>query len=205
MKHEWRKKEKELYLPKQKPMRIEVPAFKYLCIEGTGNPNSEAFADYIAALYALSYGIKMSHKKGLAPVAYYDYTVYPLEGVWDITDEAKKKGSWEKDDLVFKLMIRQPDFVDSAFVETIRALTLKKKGVKLVDKVQFETLEEGSCIQMLHVGPYDNEPVTFQLMEEFATAQGWQRKSKIHKEIYLSDARRTAPERLQTVLRFLLI
>ena len=204
MKHEWRKAEKQFYLPKNKPEVVEVPPFRFFTITGEGNPNSDEFPDYVAALYALSYAVKMSPKKGLAPAGYFDYTVYPLEGVWDITDEAKKRftGTINKDDLVFKLMIRQPDFVTADFAGQMIEMTKKKKPLPLLDQVQFETITEGQCVQMLHLGSYDNEPASFEIMEEFAAAQGLTRLSKIHREIYLSDARKVAPEKLKTVLRF---
>jgi hypothetical protein len=204
MKHEWRKKEKEIYLPKNKPEIIVIPGFKYFTIEGEGNPNSDAFPEYIGVLYSLSYAVKMSHKKGIEPDGYFDYTVYPLEGVWDIKEDAKKdySGTVNKDDLIFKLMIRQPDFVDLYFVEKIMALTKAKKPHKLLDSIKFETIEEGICVQMLHIGSYDNEPKSFKIMEDFAIDNGLKRFSKKHKEIYLSDARKTATEKLKTVLRF---
>lgn len=204
MKHEWRKREKGIYLPKTKPEIINIPKFKYLTIEGEGNPNSEHFTECIVALYSLSYGIKMCPKKGINPDNYFDYTVYPLEGVWDINDEAKKtfNGTINKDDLVFKLMIRQPEFVNSDLVKKITNLTKEKKPQELLDKVVFEEIEEGKCIQMLHLGSYDNEAETFKIMEEFALESGVNRLSKVHKEIYLSDARRVSTEKLKTVLRF---
>jgi hypothetical protein len=116
MKHEWRKKEKGLYLPKKVPVQIQVPEFHFFTIKGKGNPNDDFFPEYIGVLYSLAYAVKMSPKKGLAPEGYFDYTVYPLEGVWDISAEAKNSatGGFTKDDLVFKLMIRQPDFVEEA-------------------------------------------------------------------------------------------
>lgn len=204
MKHEWRKKEKGIYLPKSKPEIIDVPKFKFLTIEGEGNPNSGHFTEYITALYALSYGIKMCPKKGIEPDGYFDYTVYPLEGVWDINEEARKTfdGTINKDDLVFKLMIRQPEFVNADLVERIRTMTNEKKPQDLLNKVVFEEIKEGKCIQMLHLGSYDNEPATFKIMEEFALESGVKRLSKVHREIYLSDARKVAPEKLKTVLRF---
>lgn len=205
MKHEWRKKEKGVYLPKNKPVLINVPTYTFLTIAGTGNPNSSSFADYIGVLYALSYAIKMTPKKmEQPPVGYYDYTVYPLEGVWDITEEAKKRfeGTINKDDLVFQLMIRQPDFLKPSFFEEMLALTQKKKPNPLLEQVQLEEITEGSCIQMLHVGPYEDEDKSFALMETFAAEQQLIRTSKIHREIYLSDFRKVAPEKLKTVLRF---
>jgi len=204
MKHEWRKKEKGIYLPKSKPEIIDVPKFKFLTIEGEGNPNNDDFTECIVALYSLSYGIKMCPKKGIEPSGYFDYTVYPLEGVWDINEEAKKvfAGTINKDDLVFKLMIRQPDFVNADLVERIRTMTKEKKPQDLLDNVKFEDVKEGKCVQMLHLGSYDNEPVTFKIMEDFAVESGIKRLSKVHREIYLSDARKVVPEKLKTVLRF---
>jgi len=204
MKHEWKKKEKGIYLSKNKPEVIDIPEYTYLTIEGEGNPNSESFTEYIVALYALSYGIKMGPKKGIEVDGFFDYSVYPLEGVWDINENAKKTfdGTINKDDLVFKLMIRQPEFVSADFVDNIRTLTKAKKPHKFLDCVKFERIKEGNCIQMLHLGSYDNEPATFKLMEEFAEERGLKRKSKVHREIYLSDARKVVPEKLKTVLRF---
>lgn len=204
MKHEWRKKEKEIYLPKNKPELIDVPKYKFLTIEGEGNPNSEGFIEYITVLYSLSYGIKMSPRKGIETDGFYDYTVYPLEGVWDINEEAKKsfKGTIDKDDLVFKLMIRQPDFVHTDLVDKIRKMTKEKKPHTLLEKVLFEEIEDGKCVQMLHLGSYDDEPKSFKIMEDFAVDSGLRRISKVHREIYLSDVRKVAPEKLKTVLRF---
>lgn len=204
MKHEWRKSEKHLYLPKNKPELVDIPKLNFFSINGEGNPNSEAFGDYIAVLYLLSYAVRMSYKKDYIPDGYFDYTVYPLEGVWDINEEAKKKfhGVLNKDDLIFNLMIRQPSFVTEKFAEEIINLTKKNKPQELLSKVKFESIEEGKCIQMLHLGSYDDEPASFELMEIFALEQGLARESKVHREIYLTDARKTAPEKLKTVLRF---
>ncbi|MBP6978400.1 MAG: GyrI-like domain-containing protein [Lentimicrobiaceae bacterium] len=204
MKHEWKKNEKMFYLPKDKPELISVPKFKFYTIDGKGNPNDDFFADYIGVLYSLSYGIKMSPKKGIGPKGYFDYTVYPLEGVWDISEEARKSfnGTINKNDLVFKLLIRQPDFVDKAFALQILESTKKKKPHDLLEQVRFEEIIEGDCIQMLHLGSYDNEPESFRLMERFAEQNNYFRKSKIHREIYLSDARKVSSDKLKTVLRF---
>ena len=119
-------------------------------------------------------------------------------------DEAKKtfNGIIDKNDLVFKLMIRQPDFVTIDLVERIRTMSKEKKALDLLDNVVFEEIQEGKCVQMLHLGSYDNEPETFKIMEDFADEAGVKRLSKIHREIYLSDARKVAPEKLKTVLRF---
>ncbi|KGL64214.1 GyrI-like domain-containing protein [Polaribacter sp. Hel1_85] len=206
MKHEWRKKEKQVYIPKTKPEVIEIPEYNFLTISGKGNPNNPEFADYIGALYPICYGIKMGLKKNPILKNYYDYTVYPLEGVWDISDEAKniytEKTQLNKDDLVFTLMIRQPSFVTKEYaLEAIEKAKIKKPN-PLFDKVNFEKITEGKCIQMLHIGSYDNEPETFKIMEDYAINNGLERASKIHREIYLSDFRKVAPEKLKTVLRF---
>ncbi|MEI7594161.1 MAG: GyrI-like domain-containing protein [Bacteroidota bacterium] len=204
MKHEWKKNEKQFYLPKDKPETIVIPKFQYFSIQGKGNPNDDFFAEYIGVLYSLAYAVKMSPKQGFAPSNYFEYTVYPLEGVWDISEEAKAKPiqEFDKNTLVFNLMIRQPDFVTADFANEIIEKTKKKKPHELLDKVKFECIEEGTCVQMLHNGSYDNEPASFKAMEEYAKTQKLTRISHIHREIYLSDARKVTPEKLKTVLRF---
>lgn len=204
MKHDWKKEEKQYYLPKNNPELINIPKFKFFLIEGKGNPNDDFFAEYVGVLYSLSYGVKMSPKKGIEPKGYFEYSVYPLEGIWDISEDAKKSfdGKINKDDLVFKLMIRQPDFVDSNFALQILEQTKKKKPHDLLEQVRFEEITEGPCIQMLHLGSYDNEPESFRIMEEFADQGNYRRQTKIHREIYLSDARKVSPDKLKTVLRF---
>jgi len=204
-KHEWRKKEKAVYLPKNKPELIHIPEYKFISISGEGNPNSAFFSEYIGVLYSVAYAIKMNLKKEEhKPKGYYDWTVYPLEGVWDITEKAKQNfnGQINKDDLIFDLMLRQPDFVNEQLFHKMLELTKNKKPHKLLEKLQFKTLTDGKCIQMMHIGSYDNEPASFEIMEEFATNQGLIRKSKIHREIYLSDFRKVAEDKLKTVLRF---
>jgi len=204
MAHSWRKDEKQFYLPKNKPEVISLPGFNFFTIKGKGNPNDDFFGEYIGVLYSLSYAVKMSPKQGFAPQEYYEYTVYPLEGVWDIDDEAKHNftGVVDKNSLVFNLMIRQPDFVTRGFAMEIIERTKKKKPHELLDKVDFEIIEDGKCVQMLHNGSYEKEPESFKMMETFAKEQGLKRLSHTHREIYLSDARRVAPEKLKTVLRF---
>ncbi len=146
----------------------------------------------------------MSPKQGYAPANYEEYAVFPLEGVWDIDDEAKKNynGTLDKNTLVFNLMMRQPNFVTPDFAAEAIARTKKKKPHELLDKVKFETIEEGRCVQMLHDGSYDSEPASFAKMKEFADSTNLVRISMLHREIYLSDARKTASEKLKTVLRF---
>jgi len=204
MKYEWRKNDKLIYLPASKPETISIPAFKFYTIEGKGNPNDAFFAEYIGVLYALSYAIKMSPKHGNAPKDYFEYTVFPLEGVWDIDDAAKEnfKGIIDKNSLVFKLMIRQPDFVTNDFALEMIERTKKKKPHILLDTVKFEIIEEGPCVQMLHTGSYDHEPDSFKIMEAFANSKNLKRISHIHREIYLTDVRKVSTDKLKTVLRF---
>jgi hypothetical protein len=204
-KHEWRKKEKALYLPKNKPEVIDIPEFKFITIEGEGSPSDSVFTDYIGALYSLAYTIKMMPKKiDRQPKGYFDFTVYPLEGVWDINDKAKAnfKGRINKEDLVYKLMIRQPDFVSENFYSEMLEVAKEKKKNPLLEQINFERLSEGRCVQMLHLGPFEDEPASFEIMEDYAKSEGVVRLSKMHREIYLSDPRKVAPEKLKTVLRF---
>ena len=204
MKYDWKKMEKAYYAPKAKPEKVIVPAMNFFTICGDGNPNDSFFADYIAVLYSLAYAVKMSPKSDSAPDNYFEYSVYPLEGIWDINDEAKQAPTeqLDKDSLMFTLMIRQPDFVTAEYAGEIIEKTKKKKKHPLLDVVKFETIEDGVCVQMLHLGSFDNEPLSFADMEAFAESQGLKRKSKIHREIYLSDARKTQSDKLKTILRF---
>ena len=205
IKHEWRKKEKTIYLPKNKPEIIEIPKFKFITIEGEGSPLESSFTDKIGALYSLAYTIKMMLKKtNTPPKGYYDFTVYPLEGVWDINDEAKANfnGDLNKDDFIYKLMIRQPDFVDDKIFREMLEIAKEKKKNPLLEQLSFECSSEGLCVQMLHLGPFEDEPVSFEIMEYFAQSEGLIRLSKVHREVYLSDTRKVVPEKLKTVLRF---
>jgi hypothetical protein len=205
LKHEWRKKEKALYLPKIKPQLIHVPNLTFATLSGEGNPNGPYFSECIKALFSVSYAVKMTLKKNHNIVeGYMDYTVYPLEGVWDLREDARTHAQERvnKDDLVFKIMIRQPEFVpENMFFEQLEKVKLKKPN-RTLDHVKFESIEEGRCIQALHLGSYDSEPSTFHKMEEFAREHQLQRIAQSHREIYLSDFRKVPEEKLKTVLRF---
>ncbi|MFS0658925.1 GyrI-like domain-containing protein [Niallia alba] len=204
-KFEWRKQWKDLYLPKKQPVKIEVPEMKFFTIEGSGNPNGKEFKDNLEILYALSYAIRMMPKKGITPEGYFEYTVFPLEGHWDLDEEGRKLDYLNKDHLVYKLMIRQPDFVTGKlFQYAVNTVKQKKTNIQL-DNVQFEFITEGICVQAMHVGSYDDEPKTFELMEQFCLQNNLKRAEKTHKEIYISDIRKTSPEKLKTVLRYKVI
>lgn len=204
VKFDWKRQEKQFYSPKALPEIINIPAFNFFTIQGNGNPNDPFFGEYISVLYSLSYGVKMSPRSGKGPEGYFEYSVYPLEGVWDLDENGRKNynGTVDKNSLVFTLMIRQPDFVTEPFAAEIIARTKIKKPHPLLEIVKFGSIEEGSCIQMLHTGHYDSEPESFKKMEQFAFEKGFERKSMVHREIYLSDARKTAPDKLRTILRF---
>lgn len=204
MKQDWKKTDKQYYLPKTKPEFITVPPFRFFSITGQGDPNDKPFQENIGVLYSLSYAVKMSPKNNFAPDDYSEYTVYPLEGIWDLTEEAKKSDSktLDKSQLVFNLMIRQPDFVTTDFASEAIERTKKKKYHPLLEKVRFEIIEDSHCIQMMHIGSYDSEPASFKQMEDFCLQNGYIRESKRHREIYLSDFRKVSPDKLKTVLRF---
>jgi len=205
MKYEWRKREKEFYLPKATPTIVDIPEFQFLTVKGAGNPNTDHFTKHITVLYSMAYAIKMNLKKVQNPPAgYRDYTVYPLEGIWDINEKARKtfQGKINKDDLVFTLMLRQPDFITVDFFAEMKKLVEQKKPHDLLEFVKFEKITDGKSVQMMHIGPFDDEPASFARMEAFAAEQNLTRKSKVHREIYISDFRKVAPERLKTVLRF---
>ena len=203
MKYEWKKQDKSIYLPQVKPEIVTVPGFNYFMLEGRGNPNSDLFAEAVGVLYSLAYAAKMLPKKGTLPAeGYYDYTVFPLEGVWDLTKEGRQKEVLDKDELLYTLMIRQPEFVTADLAAEILEMVKLTKPHVLLQKTIFGKVEDGLSVQMLHVGSYDEEPASFTAMEDYCTRNGLKRASKTHREIYLTDARRTPPDKLKTVLRF---
>ncbi len=202
MKKEWKKDEKNIYLPKNSPELIHIPTMSFFILNGRGNPNNDAFAEAVGVLYSLAYGVKMLPKKGLEPAGYYEYSIYPLEGVWDLDEKARRLDYLDKDSLIYTLMIRQPEFVTEQLAGEVIDNVRMKKPHPLLDNAKFGRLEEGLCIQMLHCGPYSEEPDSFSRMEEYCKVCQVERVSKIHREIYLTDARKTAPDKLKTVLRF---
>lgn len=203
MKHEWRKKEKNYYIPKAKLEIVNMEKFKFIQIKGSGSPNNEEFSERVGVLYSLAYTIKMMPKKGITPDGYFDYTVYPLEGIWDLDEEGRLKNEFDKNNLVYNIMIRQPDFVTKEVFDLAMEMTKKKKPNKLLDDVVFGEIEEGMCVQMMHIGPYDDEYKSFEVMKEFIKDNNLVIKSLAHREIYISDVRKTAPEKLKTVLRYM--
>ncbi|MEG6585196.1 GyrI-like domain-containing protein [Dendrosporobacter sp. 1207_IL3150] len=203
MKYEWKKHEKNLYLPKQIPEIITIPKQKFFMLKGKGNPNSDSFSERIGVLYSLAYAVRMMPKQGYIPEGYFEYTVYPLEGLWDLTEEGKKSVTFNKNELLYTIMIRQPDFVTVDVANKAFENVRKKKPHLLLDDVKFETLEDGLSVQMLHLGSYDDEPQSFKIMNDFIANNNLVKSSLIHREIYLSDARKVQPDKLKTVLRYL--
>lgn len=203
MKHEWRKQEKDIYLPRKIEI-TKIPAFNFLILEGEGNPNRTEFSQQIEALYSVSYAIRIKLKKGIGCKAF-EYTVYPLEGVWT-TSDGSRDDSLNKEALVYRIMIRQPESVTKEMVlESIENTKVKKSNPYLDDLI-FETYEEGLVSQIIHTGSFDTEQMSFEKMDMFLKEAGysknWTMKSYAHREIYLSDARRVAPEKRKTVLRY---
>lgn len=206
-KHEWRKDEKELYNPKTVPSLIKVPKQKFIMIDGKGNPNSEDFSERISVLMSLSYGIKMMLKKEEVS----DYSVYPLEGIWsfsnkeiDVIENSESESvKLNKDEFVYTIMVRQPDFVTKEIYERIfENVKRKKKDLKYIDKARFEEGHEKLCVQIMYNGPFDTENISFDKMKIFIKENNLKIKSLIHREIYLKDSRKCARENLKTILRY---
>ena len=204
MAFDYKKEYKEFYLPRKKPEIVDVPAMNYIAVRGTGDPNRED-GDYqkaIGLLYAIAFTIKMSKRGGHQIDGYFDYVVPPLEGFW--WQEGVEGFDYTSKELFHWIsVIRLPDFVTrDDFAWAIAEATAKKK--QDFSRVEFLTIEEGLCVQMLHIGPYDDEPGSVAMMDAFIAEQGYGNDfsdTRLHHEIYLSDVRRTAPEKLRTVLR----
>lgn len=199
-KYDYKVDDKLEYLPPAHPTITQIRAHNYICVKGEGNPNGEAFGRDVEILYALSYAIKMSYKGSDIPSGYYEYTVFPLEGIWDVKDKTLK--DFNKDNLMYTIMIRQPDFVNEEVFEKFKTLTKKKKGNPDIEKATFETIKDGWCCAMMHIGSFDDEPASFAKMEMFVKESGYVRCDKTHREIYLSDPRKTEVSKMKTVLRF---
>ena len=193
---DYKKKLKHLYGPSSKKIVIvEVPPMNYFMVDGEGGPAAESYQQAIEALYGLSFTVKFDVKKGVG----LDYTVMPLEGLWwakDITAfSADRKDEW-----LWKMMIMQPDYVTTKHVNAATKQLREKKNPLALDKIRFESYHEGLSVQILHIGPYDDEGPTIAQMHKFIDENGYQLHMK-HHEIYLSDPRRSKPEKLKTVLR----
>ena len=196
MKYEWKKQEADLYLPKSEPTLITIPNQKFFAIKGQGNPNNADFAERVGVLYSLAYAVRMMPKSGFTPSGYFEYTVYPLEGVWENTD------IFDKASYNYTIMIRQPDFINNDVIEKAFEIVKKKKPNLLLQETYFCEKEDGLSVQMLHIGDYDDEPQSFAKMNEFIENNGFIRSTNNHREIYLSDPNRVERDKLKTVLRY---
>lgn len=204
MAYDFKKECKEFYLPPQKPMLVNIPEMKYIAVRGTGDPNEEngAYKTAVGLLYAIAYTIKMSHKSDYRMEGYFDYVVPPLEGLW-WQDGVTGADYANKSTFHWISMIRLPDFVTQEdFAWAIETATKKKK--QDFSKVEYFIYDEGLCVQCMHIGSYDSEPATVQLMEQFARAGGFEMNitpQRLHHEIYLSDPRKGDSAKMKTVIR----
>ncbi|WP_338207547.1 GyrI-like domain-containing protein [Lactiplantibacillus paraxiangfangensis] len=203
VKYEWRKQEKAFYMAKQTPVILDVPAQRFISLHGTGNPNGADFKTKLEALYPAAYGLKAAYRKVAGESAEFeDYVVFPLEGVWSLMAKGQRMDHLDKNEFSYDIMIRVPDFVPEELIQPTIAAVRDKKQLPLIGEIAVQRFEAMQVAQILHVGAYDDEPGSFAKMDELVAAKGLQRISKVHREIYLSDARRVAPERLKTVLRY---
>lgn len=205
MAFDYKKEYREFYMPKQKPGIVDVPPMNYIAVRGQGDPNVEGgeYKASIGLLYGIAFTIKMSKLGDHRIEGYFDYVVPPLEGFWwqdggaDIDYAHKENFQWIS-------LIRLPDFVTRADFEWAVAEATRKKKTDF-SKVAFLTYAEGLCVQCMHIGPYDDEPATIDQMNAYIQANGYVADitdQRFHHEIYLSDARKVAPERRKTVIRY---
>ena len=204
MAFDFKKEYKEFYLPENKPAIVMVPKMNYIAIAGKGDPNEEdgEYKQAIGKLYAIAYTIKMSRKSDHRIKGYFDYVVPPLEGLW-WQDGVKGADYSHKEKFSWISLIRLPDFVSEEDFRWAASEAERKKKLDL-SSAKFLSLEEGLCVQCMHLGPYDDEPATVELMDSYIAANGYENDlsdERRHHEIYLSDARKTDKEKLKTVIR----
>lgn len=201
---DFKKEYKELYKPKDKPSIINVEKANFIAVRGVGDPNAEnsEYEQSVSLLYPIAYAIKMSKKGDYKIDGYFDFVVPPLEGFW-WQEGIKGVDYANKDSFNFISLIRMPDFVTKEVFEwAIEETTRKKK--EDFSKVEFFTYDEGLCVQCMHIGPYNDEPITVEAMHEYMIEQGYEldiTDERFHHEVYISDVRKTSPEKLKTVLR----
>ena len=215
---DYKKTEKDLYQPKTTPSIIDVPEMTFIAAQGKGDPNtSEAYKTALEILYGLSYSIKMSKMGDTQPEGYFEYVVPPLEGLWLVGRSAScspMQPGWSqdngtvdyanKDNFYWTSLIRQPDFITPEVFEAAKTALSKKKPELDASMARLIKLTEGLCVQAMHIGSYDNEPATIAAMEKYAVEIGYAidiNDTRRHHEIYLSDPRKVASEKLKTVIR----
>ena len=200
----FKKEYKEFYMPKNKPEIVNVPKVNYIAVRGTGDPNEEggAYQQAISILYAVAYTLKMSYKTDHKMEGFFEYVVPPLEGFWwqDGVDGADYS---DKSSFHWISVIRLPDFVEEIDFEWAKETAAKKKKLDC-SSAEFFTVDEGLCVQIMHIGPFDDEPATVALMDAYLDENGYVNDitdKRLHHEIYLSDANKVAPEKRKTVIR----
>ena len=204
MAFDFKKEYREFYMPKSKPEIVTVPQMNYIAVRGSGDPNMEdgEYKKSIGLLYAIAFTIKMSKKGSHQIEGYFDYVVPPLEGFWWQSGEKGIDYS-HKENFQWISVIRLPDFVkEEDFYWAVKEAGEKKK--QDFSKVEFLTIEEGFCVQCMHIGSYDEEPATVAVMDQYLQENGYVNDfsdERMHHEVYLSDVRRTVPEKLKTVIR----
>ena len=201
---DFKKERRDLYQPSTAPAIVDVPEMLFLMADGKGNPNGGMeFSAAMEALYGLSYTIRMNK----AEAGYVETVVPPSEGFWDFADSARYRETGvlpPKDEYVWTLVLRQPEFVTQEVFERAKAALRKRKPQANVDLVRLERFREGLCVQALHLGPYDAEPATVHAMERYQEQRGFRldhASGRRHHEIYLSNPAKTAPEAMKTILR----
>ncbi len=205
MAFDYKKEYKEFYMPKNKPSIVTIPKMNYIAVRGKGNPNDEngEYKESIGLLYAIAFTLKMSYKGTYKIPGYFEYVVPPLEGFWWQEGNYGTIDYNQKDKLQFISIIRLPDFITKKdFDWAIKEATEKKK--QDFSKVEFLSYDEGICVQCMHIGSYDNEPATIDLMHKYMIENGYEldiTDNRFHHEIYLSDPRRCDVNKLKTVIR----
>ncbi|MFC6176880.1 GyrI-like domain-containing protein [Companilactobacillus huachuanensis] len=204
MKYEWRKQEKDFYSTKKQALIQTIPQQRFISMHGLGDPNGLEFNQKIQTLYPAAYGIKSAYKKYCADkvVNYDDYVVFPLEGVWSLTKRGQQLDHLDKSEFSYDIMIRVPTFVPNDLILNTLKNVQDKKNLPDISDIEIKEYPAKEVAQILHVGKYDDEPASFQKIDELVAEIQKKRTSKIHREIYLSDARRVAPEKLKTILRY---
>ena len=204
MPFDFKKEYKEFYLPKNKPQIVNVPKANYIAIRGQGNPNEEggAYQRAISVLYAVAYTLKMSYKTDYKIDGFYEYVVPPLEGFWwqdgicGVDYSNKSTFNWIS-------VIRLPDFITKKDFDWAVKTASEKKKIDC-SKAEFLTIEEGLCVQIMHIGSFDDEPATVMLMDKYLEENGYEKDfsdTRLHHEIYLSDPRKSTPDKQKTVIR----
>ena len=204
MPFDFKKEYKEFYLPPAKPVIVVVPKANYIAVRGKDDPNDEsgAYQQAIGVLYAVAYTLKMSYKTDHRIEGFYDYVVPPLEGFW-WQEGIEGIDYRDKSTFCWISVIRLPDFITQADFDWAVENASKKKKIDC-SSAEFLTIDEGLCVQIMHVGPYNNEPASVALMDKFLTENGYENDitaTRLHHEIYLSDARKVAQEKWKTVIR----